>query len=723
MITWARIFLFVVWLMISLSVFNALMLIWLSLTVFLNAERRNRGIYLISFSALIGAVFFISHTIILAYELTYFGTQQLNLWWTIGWMPVIFAPFLGYSIVLWYTGYWDEVVDNRLRRRHQYVYAFIRLLTLIIVVLMIFFEGLPTYTRLAKLDLTHTLLSGGVPLLFLLYPALAFTAWMMAIDALLRPELSQRLMGNLARQRARPWLMGSATLLLIVSLLAMVFLMWVVYLATPGFGSYDYDSSSETGRLFDSTYYIIWSVVLSDVILSGMISLAVIFVGKAIVSYEVFTGKTLPRRGFARYWRNTVILAFLLSATISWHFLRQEFYIYSVLMISILVMFFFAVLGWQSFAYREALISQLRPFVSSENFLQGLLSHSTDVRTRSAEIFHTICAEILETPRAQLVPLGMVAPLTQSLTYPADENVINLNLSPQVLAKTSETMLHLPETTPFNWTIPLWSERGIIGALLIANKQNGGLYTEEEIQVAQSSAERIIDMLASEEMVRRLMQLQRQRQQTTRALDMQTRRVLHDEILPTLHTAVLQLSTLEADSTETREIIDTMTDVHGQISNLIHQPHPKPNFTPNGNWLETLKTDLSQELGHHFTKLTWELPDQVPDLDDLPQTIIFGAIRELLRNAALHGRGTDVNHALHAKICVTIADKLQITVEDDGVGLDHHAPQPKTQGSGGGLALHSTLLAVVGGYLTLETLSDNSGTRGVLTLPLDSNPA
>lgn len=723
MVTWARIFLFIVWLMISLSVFNALMLIWLSLTVYLNAERRNRGIYLISFSSIVGAIFFISHTIILAYELTYFGTQQLNLVWTVGWMPVIFAPFLGYSIVLWYAGYWDDVADNRLRRRHQYIYALIRLLTLIIMILVIFFEALPAYTRLAKLDLTHTLLSGGVPLLFLIYPVLAFMAWIMAIDALLRPELSQRLMGNLARQRARPWLMGSATLLLIVSLLAMVFLLWVVYLATPGLTSYDYDGTPETGRLFDSTYYIIWSVVLSDVILSGMISLAIIFVGKAVVSYEVFTGKTLPRRGFARYWRNTVILAFLLSATISWHFLRQEFYIYSVLMISILVMFFFAVLGWQSFAYREALIAQLRPFVSSENFLQGLLSNSTDVRTRSAEIFHTICAEILETPRAQLVPLGMVAPLTQSLTYPADKEIITLNLSPQTLAQASSTMFHLPDTAPFNWTIPLWSERGIIGALLITNKQNGGLYTEEEIQVAQSSAERIIDMLASEEMIRRLMRLQRQRQQTTRALDMQTRRVLHDDILPTLHTAVLQLSTLEANPTETREIIDTMTDVHGQISNLIHQPHPKPNFTPNGNWLESLKTDLSQELGHHFTKLTWDLPNQVPEIDDLSQTIIFGAIRELLRNAALHGRGMDVNRALHATICVKIANNLQITVDDDGVGLNQPTPQPKTQGSGGGLALHSTLLAVVGGYLTLESLPDNSGARGILTLPIESNPS
>ena len=31
--------------------------------------------------------------------------------------------------------------------------------------------------------------------------------------------------------------------------------------------------------------------------------------GQAVVAYEIFTGETLPRRGFFRHWRNALLLA------------------------------------------------------------------------------------------------------------------------------------------------------------------------------------------------------------------------------------------------------------------------------------------------------------------------------------------------------------------------------------------------------------------------------
>ena len=34
-----------------------------------------------------------------------------------------------------------------------------------------------------------------------------------------------------------------------------------------------------------------------------------ILLGQAIVAYEIFTGKALPRHGFLRYWRRAIILA------------------------------------------------------------------------------------------------------------------------------------------------------------------------------------------------------------------------------------------------------------------------------------------------------------------------------------------------------------------------------------------------------------------------------
>jgi len=50
------------------------------------------------------------------------------------------------------------------------------------------------------------------------------------------------------------------------------------------------------------------------------------------------------------------------------------------------------------------------------------------------------------------------------------------------------------------WAIPLWSERGLIGILLLGEKVNGGLYTQEEIEIARASGERLIDTRASAEL-------------------------------------------------------------------------------------------------------------------------------------------------------------------------------------------------------------------------------
>ena len=54
-----------------------------------------------------------------------------------------------------------------------------------------------------------------------------------------------------------------------------------------------------------------------DLVIAALIGLAVMLLGQAIVAYEVFTGATLPRRGFARYWRNAIILGAGYSALLA----------------------------------------------------------------------------------------------------------------------------------------------------------------------------------------------------------------------------------------------------------------------------------------------------------------------------------------------------------------------------------------------------------------------
>ena len=60
--------------------------------------------------------------------------------------------------------------------------------------------------------------------------------------------------------------------------------------------------------------------------------------------------------------------------------------------------------------------------------------------------------------------------------------------------------------------------------------------------------------------------------------------------------------------------------------------------------------------------------------------------------------------------------ELILTIQDNGVGIDAAKPAPNRGGSGNGLALHSTLLAMVGGYLTIESPAEG-GTLMSITVP------
>jgi signal transduction histidine kinase len=106
--------------------------------------------------------------------------------------------------------------------------------------------------------------------------------------------------------------------------------------------------------------------------------------------------------------------------------------------------------------------------------------------------------------------------------------------------------------------------------------------------------------------------------------------------------------------------------------------------------------------------------------------VLFYAVREAVRNAARHGRDGDQEGDEEKKrpFCLQIAiawhEGLEITVEDDGIGLDDNgANSAAAASSGQGLALYSTMMAVVGGTLTVDS-SPGRYTRVRFNLPQGS---
>src|SRR5690606_36238036 len=115
------------------------------------------------------------------------------------------------------------------------------------------------------------------------------------------------------------------------------------------------------------------------------------------------------------------------------------------------------------------------------------------------------------------------------------------------------------------WAVPLWSDRGLTGLLLLGDKSDGGLYTQEEIEIARAAGERLIDTQASAELARRLLALQRQRLAESQVLDRRARRVIHDDVLPQLHAALLRLPPGPPDG----DVRPLLAGIHRQLSDLL----------------------------------------------------------------------------------------------------------------------------------------------------------
>lgn len=692
------------WALLAVSLFNTILLLWLGLTVLLNVERRTLGVWLMGIGLLLGAAFFISHTAILGHD-SVFTPQGLNFWWQIGWIPVIGSPFAWYILILWYSGFWSELGEP-IRRRHTIWLIQVSMLGGALALIMTFTHALPSFTQITVLDLSSTLVIGGIPVIFALFPVFIVLCIGLSLDALRHPAPPSRLMGTQARERTRPWLTGTAVILLIVGLLVAIFVAWVV-------------SSARDLTQGIIPFALMLSAIWFDLAIEILIATAVVMLGQGLVSYEVFTGKVLPRRGFFRHWRSTVILAFGYAVIIGWSLAFRLRPIYSLLLTTALMTTFYALFSWRSFEEREEFMARLRPFVGSQDFVQNLMHPDGDPSSSARALFQALCRDVLNTSEAQLIPLGSMARLAgKPLTIP--EEAAPSEFVGDGSDFFGSDILPLEDgDLPYRWALPLWTERGPIGAMLLGDKQDRSLYTQEEIEIARSSGEHILDLLTGEEMARRLILTQRRRLAETQVMDRHTRRALHDEILPDLHTAVLRLSTRSSDSSAPGEAITVLTRIHHQISNLIRTSPAIAQVNAGTDFIQALKDAVAAEFSDEFDSIIWDVHGDFPSLEPVVAEVLFHATREVVRNAAVHGRGTHREHGLSVVISIFADDQICIRIADDGVGVNESEP---VESSEGGLALHATMIAIIGGILHVSS-SPTGGTEVVITAPrLPINP-
>ena len=699
----------------AISLFNAILLLWLGIIVLLNSDKRTIGIWAASAGLLLGSIFFLAHTAIVGRGVIYLGWLSTLFWWTVAMIPAIILPYAWYIIMLWYSGFWNGE-KSTLRRRQRRWLIFIS--AGLVIGLLTLFAGtilLVTSTpQLQNLRMFMRWSIAGVPLLAATYSAYVVLCIGLSLDAVRRPGPSRRAMGNLARQRARPWLVAASLALLIVSFVVMGTVLWIVQ---------DVQQRTFYDIYLASSRTFAWI----DLFVSALIGFSIVMLGQAIVSYEVFTGKTLPRRGLSRHWRNAVLLAGVYGLVVGASIAIDLRPLYALMLTAVLMTCFFALFSWTAYAERERYIAQLRPFIASNRLYDQLLTQSTPPELDIEPAFHALCYDVLYARVAYLAAVGPTAPLVgQPLSYPSQ----NITILPPLTILV--TQLNSPDIDSLSidpqiyggavWALPLWSERGLIGIFLLGEKRGGGMYAQEEIEIARITGERLIDTRASAEMARRLMTIQRERLAQSQVIDQQTRRVLHDDILPNLQLSLIkvsssQLNTNGAENVSTEEVVASLTDVHRQISDLLHDmPTVTAPDVARLGLLTALQRTVDNELAQAFDEVTWHInpiaAEKVRTIPTLTAETIFYAAREVVRNAARYGRSEN-SSPLTLCIDADWQDGLRLLIEDNGVGLEAITDN---KGSGQGLALHSTMMAVVGGTLETDSVRGQY-TRVTIALP------
>lgn len=681
---------------LGISVFNIVIMLWMGMMIILSADNRTWGVWMASGGLIFGAIFFISHTAIIGQDYPIYSSGT-NFWWHIGWWPVVVAPFAWYIVMLWFSGYWEKKSSD-FRTRHRPWLNISVVYSILMVALILFLNPVDTLTNRSNLDYETSSTVFGAPVLFIAYPLYIFLCIVLSMDALLRPGPSSRFMGAQAREKTRPWLAGAGFVLLIVSVLVGYAILVVL------------QSSKQSDFLPEIFQTMAPTLGVLDLILSILIMAAALLVGQAVVSYGLFTGKPLPRRVFKKQWINVLILAAIVAVIFAWSIQFNFALVYSLLLAVMIIVTFFALNTGRYISERDRAINQVRPFLTSPKFVQSILAQSSrkNGKVDIHQSFRALIKDILEIDCAVLMPLGGTSTLLNGNIYFPDQIEIPL-IAPEVIAELKEDIHHLGiplqenESCGFCWLVPLWSERGIIGLLFLGNKSDGSFFSREEIELARSASERLLDISVSAELAGRLVELQQKKLSEQSILDLHPRRVLHDEVLPAIHTAMLQLS---AGNVNIDNVMRQLSESHKMISDLL-QELPSvytPQFTSAG-FTYIIQQLVKVEFPHTFSSVDWQWTDVdaelINDLPVLKKEVLYYAIREAIRNAANHAIPPATAEGVQLLVKIKGGSDIEITIQDNGEG--DSSVDVGHKGSGQGLALHSTFMALIGGELIFES--------------------
>ncbi|WP_112433423.1 sensor histidine kinase [Thermogemmatispora tikiterensis] len=770
---------------LAVSIFNLVTFLWLASTVWLNGDHRARitlwGVVGLALSAL----FFFVHALLITLPLDQPALRPLlNILWQAAWFPALWVPYIWFAIGLHYA---SLINAGWRRRIPWLLALGAVLGTALLLLLLLNRRTFTFVETLQLLAYSTPPPSAGrawisplflLPLLFLVYVAFcAIGPWFtssriqqvvvagwralgMSLRARnrggSRPALRRVLLEafwddptevelleepQLSWHLARPALLLAALLMVALTIGLGLAGLWSMLrwlgrgaplLALPPLDS------------------IPSGLLLLDLIANLVVALIILVIGYSIVRHGILIERPLARRGFFEQWRGIVIVATAVALFIALLVSLTHSSLGGLLCITCLATVAYALFTWSSYRAHDRYIALLGRFLSSTSLRHWLNTSAEKSERELEDLFFSLCQSVLAVRCARLVILAGPMRRTFSYRWPADARFNGTELPRRgegmVSGETDALVRLVPRRPPGGrgagtplayrlrlrlasgeplvcWVMPLYDERGLVATLFLGPREDGGTFTKEDMNLAQACGQRILDTIGDHEAMQAVAALLRRRIVDVKLLGAQQRRILHDEILPQMHLALLHLETLrtvtrqegqEAARMALEEAVELVSTAHRQLAALMRATTPgAPYRLEREGLVQAIRTMLEQDFRDAFDEICWQVDDETAaHIDEVtPPAIaelIFAAVQEALRNAARHARGSDVHRRLRLTLQARCDPDLEVVVADDGVGIA--AADAATSGTGGGLLTHSALLAIAGGSLTIKSAPDEGVT-------------
>src|SRR6266480_23427 len=783
---------------LALSIFNLVAFLWLAMTVWLNGDRKSGIARLGVIGLSLSALFFFIHALLISGPLTQAsGLVTPEFLWHLIWLPALGVPYIWFAIGLYYAA----LINQGWRKRRPYLLALGGIFGCIVLLLLIINRSTFTYEGTLRLiaynDTLNDLGAGRfspmvlIPVLFLCYVTFCaigpwFTfgrisrllhviwAYTLSVPERLKksrtstdnhpeaPSLQQALLDAfwddptdvelleepyLSWHLARPGLLLAALLMAALTttlgiLVVQSLVNWIRYGQRAAVSAIPQPLPSGLVEMFPI------NLIILDLAATLAVALVILLIGYSVVRHGILIERSLARRGFFEQWRGIVIVATAVAIFIAMLVSLTHSNLGGLLLITSLAAVTYALFTWSSYTAHDRYIALLGPFVRSTSLSHWLNTDLQKTEQDLGNLFFHLCHDVLAVQFAYLTVAAGTLKRNFSYRWPQEtvlgSKLIAFNKKGNIDTEAPKRIqITLHGQRMICWVLPIFDERGLVAALYLGPREDGGAFTEEDMDLAQACGQRILDTLGDHEAMQAVAGILRRRTVDVKLLGAQQRRVLHDEILPQMHLALLRLETLRpisnmkrgnsesAESSEMyreqrlNEAMDIISDAHRRLATMMRTTAPgAPLRLERDGMMNAIHAMLEQDFQNAFDEIEWRVSEETATAIDevTPPAIaelIFAAVQEALRNTARHGRGTDIYRHLRLTLNASYNREghyLEVIVADNGVGIA--SASNTTTGTGGGLLTHSALLAIAGGSLTVKSVP-GEGVSVRIMLPAD----